>query len=119
MIITEMIERKKRLNQVRKECFDARNDLIVMSNKKILEKQCGCIRLEYTVGCAIINPWSININPEKTYRTVGPRISYCEKFDEKNPMAVLCENTSCPMYSKYMRYINKCKSMKSDRVNKR
>ena len=115
MIIKEMIERKKRLNRLRKECFDARNDLIVMSDKKILEKKCGCIRLEYTVGCAIINPWSININPEKTYRTVGPRISYCEKFDEKDPIKSKCDNKSCQMYPKYLRYINKCQSMKSDK----
>ncbi len=119
MIIKEMIERKKRLNQVRKECFDARNDLIVMSDEKILKRRCGCIRLEYTVECAIINPWTFGTKPEKTYRTVGPRISYCENFNEKNPVDFLCADTSCPMYAKYMRYINRCKSMKSDKANKR
>lgn len=115
MIIKEKIERKKRLNQLRKECFKARDDLIVMSDKKILEKQCGCIRLEYTVECSILNPWISGINPEKTYRTVGPKISYCEKFDKNNPVKFECDNKSCPMYPKYLRYINKCQSMKSDK----
>ena len=79
----------------------------------------GCINVRYTFECGMVNPWNYGMNPENTYRAVGPTVSYCSSFDPNQPMVFLCDNTSCPMYDKYIEYKNKCSALRAMESNAR
>ncbi len=107
-MLKKIIEQKRQLNELRKECFEARDQLIVVSNNKTPSNKIGCIRMIYNIECGMMKPWVSGVNPENTYRAVGPTVSYCSNFDSQHPMVCICCNTTCPMYSKYVEYKNKC-----------
>lgn len=99
-------------NELKQKCFEARNGLIVVSDKRQPSDDIGCINLIYSVECGIIDAWRVNVNPENTYRVIGPRIKYCYGFDNKNPLERKCTKTSCPMYARYKKYIEACEELR-------
>lgn len=118
-MLKKIIEQKRQLNELRKECFEARDQLIVVSNNKTPSNKIGCIRMIYNIECGMVKPWVSGVNPENTYRAVGPTVSYCSSFDPNQPMVFLCDNTSCPMYDKYIEYKNKCSALRAMESNAR
>ena len=116
-----MLEEKRQKEQLRKDCFDARNKLIVKSvtdkrcitEEKIAENRVGCIKLNFRLGMGMINPWNFGVNPEKAYRAVEPSVSYCTNFWPDNPLGGRCNCESCPMYEKYSRYIKACMALQA------
>ena len=109
----KMIEQKRQINQMRKECFDARYKLIVVETDKTPANKIGCIKMIYNLECGMIKPWNSGVNPENTYRAVGPNVSYCSNFDPQRPIVCLCYNTTCPMYQDYVKYKNKCLALQA------
>ena len=103
-------ENRQVITDMKKECFNARKQLIVISDKVDGEK-IGCIKLKYEIVNYLQDPWIAGVNPENTYRIMGPRIDYCFSFNSKNPLKSTCRCTSCPMYDKYQKYLNTVKSL--------
>ncbi len=108
----KLIEKRKKINAMKKDCFEARQNLVVACNDTDDEKV-GCIKLKYSVASCIQNAWVADINPEDTFRVVGPRISYCFSFDAKDPSKHPCHCLSCPMYRKYEKYLQTYKTLQS------
>ena len=102
------MEKRRQINQLRKERFDARDRLIVIENNKTPSKAVSCIKMTYNIECGIINPWHYGMNPEDAYRAVELGVSYCPNFDPGNLMLCVCCDTTCPMYQDYINYKNKC-----------
>ena len=107
----KVIEKRQKLNDLRKECFDARKKLVVSCDEKILTKSLGCIKLGYTVGFSIANPWVSSVEPEKVSRIVESKVSYCENFDPQYPTLLQCTKTTCPMYNDYLKYVQKARAL--------
>lgn len=114
-MLKEVIAKKQKLNELRKECFDARKNLIVSCDENLLAKSRGCIKLGYVLGLSMINPWVISVEPEKVYRIVETKISYCDNFDPGYPMILQCSETTCPMYNDYIKYVRKARLLELEK----
>ena len=112
----KVIEKRQKLNDLRKECFDARNKLVVSCDEKFLTKSLGCIKLGYTVGFSITNPWVSSVEPEKVSRIVESKVSYCENFDPQYPMLLQCTKTTCPMYNDYVKYVKNARLLEFEKT---
>ena len=105
-------------NKLKKECFDARNDLIVLSDNKHYDEVVGCIHLVCYADRYSVFDFLSGIEPEDTYRVVGPTIKYCHAFNSQNPLSFKCEQTMCPMYSKYQKYITAYEKLRALKIEK-
>ena len=109
----KIFKEKQKIDTLRKDCFDAREELIVSKDNMNENDQCGCIELKYFIGRGVLDGWRIGVQPENTYRVAGPHISYCSFFNYKNPMINQCGNILCPMYDKYQNYLRAYKTLQS------
>ena len=99
------IEQKRKINELKKDCFDARNNLVVVVDEERSSDTIGCIKLELAAKECIIDAWRADILPENTYRVVGPIVKYCFSFNSKKPLASQCHCSSCPKYAQYQKYV--------------
>ena len=111
----KFFEKKQKLDTLKKDCFNAREELIVSKDNINGKTLRGCIELKYFVGTGVLDAWHIGVQPEKTYRVSGPHISYCSFFNPKNPMINRCGNTLCPMYDKYQNYLRAVKKLQEEK----
>ena len=101
-MLKKLVERKKEIRNLKQNCFNARKDLIVITNEQEKEKT-GCIQLSYRIDSHLAGSWIEGIDPERTYGIAGPYIRYCVSFNPKRPLRAPCTNTQCPMYEKNVR----------------
>ena len=101
---------RKKISQLKQNCYNARNNLIVSSDNQANELV-GCIKLVYFMRSVIIDAWKINIQPEDTYKVIGPYVKYCSDFDPKKLLRNPCTRVTCPMYRKYQQYLEEYEAL--------
>ena len=113
-------EQKRKLDELEKKRFEAREKLIVTAGDVISALSLvGCIQISHWVAGAMPKSWGKGVNPEDTCRVVGPEINYCYNFHVKNPLERPCKHTSCPMYDKYQKYLDACNALQVEKSKTR
>ena len=104
---------KKEMDSLKKECFETRKALIVPHNISGTSRVRGggCINLLYSIEDGILNPWKLGMKPEDACRVTSAKVVYCDEFDSFSPDRHVCQNTSCPMYNKYQKYLDAYKKL--------
>ena len=118
-----MFERKRRIDELKRNCFNARKMLITFNFNVIdtAERSVkpGCIIMTYLIDHGRLSPWVDGINPEKSYRIVSMGVKYCSEFDPKQPSVFPCRCTSCPHYEKYQDYLIACRALETEKKKTR
>lgn len=110
--------KKQKINKLKKDCFEARQRLLGIQYQGDAEP-ISCIRMKYSLVSYIQDPWVGGVNPENSYRMVGPKISYCFSFNSKKPMEHLCRCLSCPMHKDYIKYISALEALQAAQTKTR
>ena len=107
-------EQKHKLNELKQNCFNARQALIVTSNDKSSGLS-GCIQITYSIENRLPDAWRVGMVPEDGYRVTGPDVNYCFSFEAKNPLRRKCICKLCPMYKKYMKYLEAYEALQAEK----
>lgn len=115
-MLREIIEKKRRIEELKKACFDARKKLVnftINKNDMEIQSEPYCIIKNYVMDIYHLKPWADGMNPEDSYRVVGSKTKYCFNFNSKQPLMFPCKYNNCPMYAKYQEYIDACIALRT------
>lgn len=106
------LEKKRKIQELKRNCFFARKDLICVGDERV-NIEPACIRMMCGVESQFYEPWIANVDPEGAYKAIGLSVRYCAEFDAIRPLRYVCKSSTCPMYAKYIKYIQACSALDS------